>query len=281
MKQVLHNCGRTEVRLSPVEGYGVFATDKINKGEVLEETPFVLFPEFTKYGEKLMNMLEDENLLADRAKYLVNLRQNLKFKLPEKYYFKWSPPSPDLMGERIVWTVLPLGNGPIYNTSNSFNNASWRIDDQLFCFMTDKDIAKDEEIKTFYGYFIGEDSITYDVTTVFFHSLDRDKVGKIRTYDLRSAEQEHVQLTKTDPEYLKVGNAMSEADDGLQICSLQSIEADGSAKYTFVFPEDWNIAFTYKKINEFKRAKMPFTQITYKYHVGGKEKTFQARLSNR
>lgn len=281
MKETLHNCGRMEVRLSPIEGYGVYATADIKKGEVLEETPFVLFPEYTQYGEKLINLLKDENLLADRSKYLANLRQNLNFKLPEKYYFKWSPPSPDLLGERIVWTVLPLGNGPIYNTSNSFNNASWRIDDQIFRFIADKDIRADQEIKTFYGYFIGEDGVTHDVSNVFFHALDRDATGKIKAYDLRAAMPEHIQTTQANPEYVKVGNAMKSADDGLKIISLQSLEENGNVKYNFVFPDDWNIAYTYKKMDEFKRAKMPVTQITYKYSVDGKEEVLQARLGNR
>jgi len=281
MKQVLHNCGRLEVRQSPIEGYGVFAMDDISQGEVLEEVPFVLFPEYTKYGEKLMTFLKSEKLLHDKAEYLVNLRHNLKFKVPEKYYFKWSPPAPDLLGERIVFTVLPLGNGPIYNTSNTNNNASWHIDDQLFRFIADKNIKKGDEIRTFYGYFVAETGETYDVNNVFFHGLDRGKDSIVRLYNLRYAAPEHITAVQGNQEYLKLNEAIAKADDGLKIERIQSVEADGNIKYTFDFPTNWSIDFFYKKMDEFKRAKMPITQMTYTYKTGGNEEIITVSLPNR
>ena len=87
-----------------------------------------------------MDFLGNEELLAERWSYEKNLRENLRFKLPEKYYFKWSPVFPMLLGKKIEFTVLPLGNGPIYNSSNVSNNAGWKIDDQLFTFVAEKDI---------------------------------------------------------------------------------------------------------------------------------------------
>lgn len=281
MKQTLINCGKLEVRQSPVEGYGVFATGDIKKGEILEEVPFVLFPEYTKLGESLVGFLRGESLLHDDWEYHQNLRGNLKFKLPEKYYFKWSPPSPLLKEKKIEYTVLPLGNACIYNTSNTHNNAGWMIEDQLFVFVAEKDIQKGEEIKTFYGYFIGEDSETYNVESVFFHGLERGKDGLVRLFELRRAAEEHVQLLNTNVDYQKLITAINEADDGLRILGIQSLEANRTVKYNFQFPPNWSIAFFYKKLNEFKRCKLPFTQLTYSYEKDGQVKNLQITIPNR
>jgi hypothetical protein len=87
----LSNCGKLEIRESPVEGFGIFANSPINKGEVLEEVPFILFPRHTNLSKSLYDFLNGGKWINDREKYIENLRLNLKFKEPEKYYFKWSP----------------------------------------------------------------------------------------------------------------------------------------------------------------------------------------------
>jgi len=179
----LTHCHRLEVRDSPIEGFGVFATDFIPAGTVLEEVPFVLFPRYTNVANGFYNFLQLNNFLSDKEKHLENLRQNLGFKEPEKYFFKWHP-KVQFDGDS-MYTVLPLGFGPVYNSSNTNNNADWVINDRTFTFSAERDIQKDEEIKTFYGYFMAENGATHDCDTVFNFALDPDKEGRIALYALR------------------------------------------------------------------------------------------------
>ena len=108
---------KIEVRKSPIHGYGVFAKEDINKGEILEEC-FYIVQDFNPYN----------------ADYL--------FSFPDK-------------NNENKYNVLPLGYGCIYNSSKveGENNAIWNtnIDDNIFIFKSIKDIKKDEEICTFYG----------------------------------------------------------------------------------------------------------------------------------
>ena len=85
--KILANCGKLEIRQSPVEGcYGVFATDDIPAGTILEEFHFVLFPH-NNISEGIYNFLVSQKFISDREKYLENLRINLKFKNPDKVLF--------------------------------------------------------------------------------------------------------------------------------------------------------------------------------------------------
>ena len=108
---------KIEVRKSPLHGYGVFAKEDINKGEILEECFFIV---------------QDYN--PHNADYL--------FSFPDK-------------NNENKFNVLPLGYGCIYNSSKvkGENNAIWEtnIDDNIFIFKSIKDIKKNEEICTFYG----------------------------------------------------------------------------------------------------------------------------------
>lgn len=116
MKIQKHN--KIEVRKSPVHGLGVFATDKISKGELIEECPLIFLN--TKKGETNYCLID--------------------------YTFVWPKGS--------EWTnhVITLGYGALYNHSND-PNATWEnnLENTTFNFVAIRDIEKDEEIFTFYG----------------------------------------------------------------------------------------------------------------------------------
>jgi SET domain-containing protein len=103
---------------SPVHGWGVFAKDKINKGELIEECTILTLP---------IEKGEDSSLFID-------------------YRFNF-PSGPE-------WTeqVLAMGCGGIYNHSSN-PNAYWYSNNEkrTFCFIALRDIDIDEEIFTFYG----------------------------------------------------------------------------------------------------------------------------------
>ena len=109
---------KLEVKKSNIHGYGVFANENINKGEVLEECHFMSIPYTTVFDKKYNQILD--------------------------YGFKYPIEDPS----ELAW---PLGNGCIYNSSKN-NNADWNLDleRRLFIFRAIKDIKKGEEICTYY-----------------------------------------------------------------------------------------------------------------------------------
>jgi SET domain-containing protein len=109
---------KVEVKESPINGLGVFAIEEIKAGEVIEECHLITLP--FKPGE--------------HAFFL--------------YDYKFNYPAEGKVEEY----VLPLGNGCIYNHSNT-NNAYWRNHSQYkaFQFVAIKDINVGEEICTYYG----------------------------------------------------------------------------------------------------------------------------------
>lgn len=105
------------VKDSPIHGRGVFATENIKAGEVIEECHHVLLSESFPF-----------------------VNQNLK-----EYVFAWPKFLP-------THSTVVLGFGSIYNHSNT-PNADWETDIErnLFVFNSRKDIAAGEEICTSYG----------------------------------------------------------------------------------------------------------------------------------
>jgi len=105
---------KIEVRKSPIHGYGVFATEDILPGEILEECHVIIFPN--------MITLTPISVLND-------------------YGFKWPGAN----------NAIPLGTGCIYNSSPN-NNATYTNDlkRQLIIFTAVKLIKKGEEICTNY-----------------------------------------------------------------------------------------------------------------------------------
>lgn len=262
MSRKLNNCGKLEVRESPIEGFGVFATAPIKAGEILEEVPFVLFPRHTNISKGIYDLLSNNGFLAPKEKFQENLRINLKFKEPEKYYFKWHPAFP--MDGDSMFTVLPLGYGPIYNSSNTDNNADWKIQEKTFLFRAEKDIAVDEEIRTFYGYFLGENGVTYNCDTVFNLAIDTI-AGVNRVKLLRFGQLESFQSGSTNPSYIRINQLLSLAKDGLAVKKLLNLNAEGKEVMGYDVPEGTPLSQIYGKIAEFKNHPSPMTVFFFEY----------------
>lgn len=103
---------------SPVHGWGVFASDDINEGEVLETCPIV---------DIGMKPGESSSILLD-------------------YRFNWP------QGETWEKQVVGLGYSSLYNHSNNAN-ANWRsiYKENVFEFYSTRKIKKGEEIFVYYG----------------------------------------------------------------------------------------------------------------------------------
>jgi len=109
---------KVEVKDSPGKGLGVFATDYILQGEVIEECHLVTLP---------IPNGKSSSLLID-------------------YRFNWPQDS------ETTEQVIPFGNGCIYN-HNDDNNAIWKDHPRykVFQFIAVKNINPGEEICTYYG----------------------------------------------------------------------------------------------------------------------------------
>ena len=258
----LPNCKKLEVRSSPLEGYGVFATEAIAKGEVLEEVPFILFPRYTHLVKSMYELLNASGFLAQKEKHADNLRANLKFKEPEKYYFKWFPPV-QADGDQPSYSVLPLGYGPIYNTSNTDNNAEWKVTEKTFIFRADRDIAKDEEIRTFYGYFVTEDGGTFNCDAVFDLAIDQFE-GKSRVRKVRF-DSVHSEQSKQSPSHFKITQLISESKSGLSIVRMGALLTNGEEKDTIEIPEDSSSRFIYQKLAEARKSSFPVIRFDFSF----------------
>lgn len=109
---------KIEVRESPNKGLGVFATDTIQEGEILEDCAVV----------HLGDQLSSDDDFAD-----------YRFNYPK--------------GVNSKKRVLALGMGGIFNHSDD-NNANWinhPYIENVFRFVATRDIAPDEEVCTYYG----------------------------------------------------------------------------------------------------------------------------------
>lgn len=165
------------LKKSPIEGLGVFASQNIKTGEVLEEVPFLVLPGFLTLGEKLHTLLAEQGSLSSRDLYIEKMGVNLGFKALSKYWFRWNPISGSFKGEDIFYSVIPLGFACLYNSSNVDNNADWMISGNVFTFTAVKDIGKGEEIKTFYGYFLSEEGSDWSVNSVYNFALEKRSDG--------------------------------------------------------------------------------------------------------
>jgi SET domain-containing protein len=108
------------VAKSKVHGWGVFASEVINQGEIIEETPFLNL--HIPKGE-LSSVLID-------------------------YRFNW----PQGSGGNWQYQVAAWGYGSLYNHSDD-SNASWRsnLENETFEFYATKTIQPNEEIFVYYG----------------------------------------------------------------------------------------------------------------------------------
>lgn len=256
--KTLHFCGKIEVRESPIEGFGVFATEKIEKHEVLEETPFILFPRHTSMSKDILAALNVGGYLSEKERYLDNLRLSLKFKDPEKYYFKWQ--APVKLGEEIItYTVLPLGFGPIYNTANHDNNAGWIVKEKTFQFIAARDIAADEEIRTFYGYFLGEDGSIFNCNSVFNLALESID-GDVYVRSLRYSSDAEWNRDKNDPGIYALLKALETSNQKVKLVSISRTSASGAEEDKLTLPKNTQISQAYNKIGRYKMSGSAFTK---------------------
>jgi hypothetical protein len=273
MSTSLPNCKKLEIRNSTIEGFGVFATADIARGEVLEEIPFILFPRNTALGKAIFDLLGQTGYLSQKEKYYENLRANLKFKDPEKYYFKWFP-QVGFEGDPIAYTVLPLGNGPIYNTANVDNNAGWIVKEKTFVFRAEKDIKSGDEIRTFYGYFVAQDGSIFNCDQVFNLALETyDNLAKCKM--IRFGSNEQFTAAQQNPFFIRIGQLLSAAREGLTITRIAACTPDNTEKAATDFLADIPLNVLYQKLLEFKSSHFPIFKITVKYvdALSGAEQT--------
>jgi SET domain-containing protein len=262
-KRILHFTSKIEVRESQIEGWGVFAKEKILKGEILEESPFVVLPNWILAGKPLFEVLKQHNLTNPKEKYITNLAKNLGFKDSEEYYFKWMPKyQPD--EEEIVYTVLPLGFGPIYNSSNSGNNAEWKINEKTFVFSASKDIEKDEEICTFYGYFLDEDGTKFECDDVYNLGLDyfNNIVGfkSIRFGNIKS----HLSALN-NPFYAELTSLLKNTKSPIFIKKITALSALGKEEASIDIPKNVSLKNLFNKLKECKSSSFPQIRFIFEY----------------
>jgi SET domain-containing protein len=113
---MLYRSNKIYVDDSYIHGRGVFASDFIKSGEILEECHFLELEKGMQYPEILHN-----------------------------HFFAW----PKGIGEKLI---ICLGYGSIFNNSEEAANADWQTDTKRnkVIFFSIKDIYKGEEIFTNY-----------------------------------------------------------------------------------------------------------------------------------
>lgn len=275
---------KLEVRSSPIEGFGVFATANINKGEILEEIPFILWPRYTLLGGKIYQALRGApdngaDWICDREKHNEDILTMFGFKTPEKYYFKWHPPHQD-----VHFSVIPLGFGPIYNSSNTDNNAGWQAKTKTFVFVSTRDIKKGEEICTFYGYFLSEDGSIFGVTDVLGMGIDKSSEdGHTYLRCVRFIGPEDIQMKTNDAGYQKInsllGQAKSNGAEGLKVRRINIVE-NGEDKHVFDFPEKWTVHNTYLKLKEFKFSRFKNIKLLLTYEEESEKEANDKKRKN-
>ncbi len=109
---------KIQVKESPIHGWGVFACEDIEEGEIIEECPFLKLP--VKRGDVNYTLID--------------------------YTFQWP--------KSLLWEnhVIALGYGSLYNHSNN-PNSDWESsnDKESFLFTAKRKIMKGEEIFIYYG----------------------------------------------------------------------------------------------------------------------------------
>lgn len=264
--RALERCPHLEVRNSLIEGFGVFATADIPVGTLLEEVPFVLFPRYNNVAKDIFQVLRANGWVSSKELYLENLRDNLGFKHPDRYYFKWHPPVQ--IDHDSMYTVLPLGFGPVYNTSNTNNNADWKMLKDTFTFRAERDIKKDEEICTFYGYFLGDDGTIFNCENVFHMAIDmfdspKGRVHKVKM--LRFGNLDSYQAQKNNPSALKVNTLITKSVDGLTLKSFAVLLGNGTPVASADISDTMPLTAIYSRLTEARSHPGPLVKFLVEY----------------
>lgn len=274
-KNNLHFTSKIEVRKSPIEGWGVFAKEDIGKGEVLEESPFIILPFYTLVSKGVFEVLKLNGFLNPRESYASGLIKNLGFKEADDYYFKWTPKyQPE--GDELVYTVLPLGFGPIYNTSNSTNNAEWKIEDNYFVFSASKNIKKDEEICTFYGYFLDEEGTKFECDDVLNLGLDYFN-GKVGFKSIRFGNINSHLKNKDNPFFTEIISLFKESSSPIFIKKITAMSTSGKEEASINIPVDISLKLLFSKLKECKYSS--FSEIKFSFEFLNKETLLNKEVS--
>jgi hypothetical protein len=258
---------KIEVRQSPIEGFGVFARRAIQAGEVLEESPFVVLPPFILHGKNIWQSLKNTGVLHPREEHLEVLLKNLGFKSAEEYYFKWLPEhQPE--GEKIIYTVLPLGFGPIYNSSNSTNNADWKIVGNVFNFFAVKNIKKGEEICTFYGYFLDEKGVKFECDDVYNFGLDYFD-GTVAFKSIRFGSMESHMAAKSSPFIAEILKILALTSSPVRINKIDALSADGREEASISIPKEVTLAQLFGKLKECRFSSFPQIRFSFEFRDKG------------
>jgi len=264
--RVLGRCPHLEVRNSPIEGFGVFATADIPAGTLLEEVPFVLFPRYTQLSKEIFQLLRINGWASSKELYMENLRDNMGFKHPDRYYVKWHPPV--MIDSDSMYTVLPLGFGPVYNTSNTNNNADWKMLRDTFTFKAEKDIKADDEVCTFYGYFLGNDGAIFNCESVFHLAIDMfdtPKGPRHKIKMMRFGNLDTYQTQRNNPAALKINTLITKSTDGLTLKNMFAMQGNGNTVASADISEDINLTLLYSRLVEVKNHPTPLVRFLFEY----------------
>jgi len=267
---------KMEVRNSPLEGYGVFAKADIKGGSVLEEIPFVVWNRSMDVSDDILAVIKNKNFLSENEIRNDQIRTMFGFKHPKKYYFKWFPPNTPRDGDnQLYFQCLPLGYGPIYNSSNGRNNASWEVKEKTFIFKTTQDIPADKEICTFYGYFCSENDETWKTPDVFGlameYLVDENGAKKVFLTNIRFQAPKEQELRLKEEGTNQLINCLTESQGRVKLNKISVLD-NGKETHEFVFPEDFSLSYTFRKLMEFKQTRFAVIKLYLSYvKVDGKK----------
>ena len=262
--QVLPNCGRLQIRPSSIEGYGVFATDVIRKGEILEEVPFVVMGRWNQLGKAMYDRVNQMGFLSDKERYADAMKDALGHKAQERYYFQWSGPAPAHGAEKETRPVIALGNGSIYNSRNCGHNATFSVGADTVVFTAERDIAKDEEICTFFGYFMGEGGQPFECADVFNLAIDAVD-GRHRLRALTFRDRTSYEQAKSSPSFVHLSQILSVARDGVVIHRLGGCTLDGIERAAMDIPPTAPLSFVYQNLRESRQSAVPVIKVGVRF----------------
>jgi hypothetical protein len=139
------------------------------------------------------------------------------------------------------------------------------VKEKTFVFRAERDIAKDEEIRTFYGYFVAQDGAIYNCETVLNLALDYDKNGRVKCRMARFGLPEQFEASKTNPAYARLGQLFTVAKDGLAITRLAAATAAGEEKVAADIFADIPLNVLYQRLFEFRNSQFPLIKINFEW----------------
>lgn len=157
MKYNLYNSAKTRIGESRISGRGVFATEDIKKGELIEQCHFViptqdkggLDKELGRYMFSFIDVEDDEEDGSVQSFFLSILDdEEIKNSCEEDIKSLGYESTGNLFTSAVV-----LGNGMIFNHSIDQNlEYAFNQTDLCFDFSAFKDISKNEELLINYGF---------------------------------------------------------------------------------------------------------------------------------